>query len=322
MRRSIVTIIIFCCTISLWAAIPVEREQQFTYYWYAAHQALDRGQYDRAFMLLRFCEQIDPKDGKTKEFLGLIYEALGQKEKAMECYEAAYTHEPTLWEHYIESLLRTNTQDAKTHKKNAKKAVKIAEKAVKNDPEDENSWDRLRQVYTANQQYRKALSAQNHIDQIIGYNAYSAINRYRIYVLWQKPKLALKAIDDYLETDPTNLRFLLFRVELLEYTRTRPDLLVQTYQQILILDPNNILVLNNYAYYIAVHGGDLKEAERMSQRTIQAEPDNATYLDTYAWILHLQGQDMLAAFYIRKAMENADKNSIQEIKQHYEAIIH
>ena len=90
------------------------------------------------------------------------------------------------------------------------------------------------------------------------------------------------------------------------------------YEKALILDPENVYVLNNYAYTLAVNGGDLKKAEKMSQKTIEKEPNNATYLDTYAWILHLQGQDSLAKFYMRRAMEKAGEYSNDpELKQHY-----
>ena len=67
------------------------------------------------------------------------------------------------------------------------------------------------------------------------------------------------------------------------------------------------MALNNYAYFLAESGKDLKQAERMSQRTINEEPENIVYLDTYAWILHLQGYHSLAKFYIERAITNIEK---------------
>ena len=92
------------------------------------------------------------------------------------------------------------------------------------------------------------------------------------------------------------------------------------YEQALAIDPNNVYVLNNYAYMLATHDGDLRRAEQMSRKTIEAEPDNATYLDTYAWILHLQNQDFLAQYYIQKAIDNMKTDEAEEIKQHYTVI--
>ena len=36
------------------AAVTPEQEQQFTYYWYAARQAIEKEQYDEALALLEF----------------------------------------------------------------------------------------------------------------------------------------------------------------------------------------------------------------------------------------------------------------------------
>ena len=94
----------------------------------------------------------------------------------------------------------------------------------------------------------------------------------------------------------------------------------EAYEEAIKLSPDNLSILNNYAWTLAISGGDLKKAEKMSQRTIQKEANNPTYLDTYAWILHLQGQDSLAMFYIKKALEHADNNGDETIDQHYNAI--
>ncbi len=92
------------------------------------------------------------------------------------------------------------------------------------------------------------------------------------------------------------------------------------YEQVLVFNPDDDYVLNNYAYTLAIHGGDLKKAEKMSAKTIEHDPANATYLDTYAWILYLQGSP-LARFYINKARENADpQQEIKEIEEHYNII--
>ena len=64
------------------------------------------------------------------------------------------------------------------------------------------------------------------------------------------------------------------------------------------------MVLNNYAYYLSELRRDLKRAEQMSFKTVQAEPTNATYLDTYAWILFLQKRYDEARAYIDRALEN------------------
>lgn len=92
------------------------------------------------------------------------------------------------------------------------------------------------------------------------------------------------------------------------------------YDVVLQYDPGNVYVLNNYAYSLAQTGGDLRRAEKMSQKTIEKEPDNAVYLDTYAWILHLAGQDMLARFYMQRAMDHLQGEPNPEYIEHYNTI--
>ena len=75
------------------------------------------------------------------------------------------------------------------------------------------------------------------------------------------------------------------------------------YDTALTYQPENILVLNNYAYLLAEEGDDLEKAEEMSRRTIEAEPDNATYLDTYAWILYKLQRYEEALDYMTRAIE-------------------
>ena len=61
------------------------------------------------------------------------------------------------------------------------------------------------------------------------------------------------------------------------------------YDSALVYKDDNIMCLNNYAYYLSLKGEQLDRAEEMSYRTIRQEPDNITYLDTYAWILFMKG---------------------------------
>lgn len=59
----------------------------------------------------------------------------------------------------------------------------------------------------------------------------------------------------------------------------------KNFEQMLVLEPDNVLVLNNYSYYLALEDRDLDKALEMSTKCIVKEPDNATYLDTFAWVL-------------------------------------
>ncbi len=263
----------------------VEQNQQFSYYWYAARQAIDQERYTDAYALIQFCLMIKPDDGQTLYYLGVIYAGLKQEDRAKEYFERAYQSMP-------------------------KGTAPV------------DLLQRLKMQAITAEEWKKALALQDEIDKKDGYDAYSAITRYRIYALSNKPKKAIQEIDRYLETDPTNMRFLLFRLEIMEQTGAKPKELYALYERVLELDPYNLLILNNYAYHLATHGGDLTKAEKMSAITIREQPSNPTFLDTYGWILHLQGQDQLALFYLNKALWNIgdDEKMRDEVQKHIHSI--
>ena len=79
------------------------------------------------------------------------------------------------------------------------------------------------------------------------------------------------------------------------YRAGEPEKAWPCFDRYLELHPDDMGILNNYAYYLSEMPGaspaQLVHAEQMSRRTIEAEPKNATFLDTYAWILHRMGRD-------------------------------
>ena len=74
------------------------------------------------------------------------------------------------------------------------------------------------------------------------------------------------------------------------------------YDSALVYNKDNVLCLNNYAYYLSLRNENLDKAEEMSYRTIKVEPDNRTYLDTYAWILFMQAKYEQAQEYMDKVV--------------------
>ena len=89
----------------------------------------------------------------------------------------------------------------------------------------------------------------------------------------------------------------------------------QAYDSCLQWKPDNVLALNNYAYYLSQANENLAKAEEMSYKTIKAEPNNSTFLDTYAWILFQQKRYEEAKIYIEQVIRN-DSTLSNEVKEH------
>ena len=261
-----------------------EQASQFSYYWYAAKNAIDNERYADAYVLLQFCNELKPNDAQTLYYLGVMYQGLGKQQESLETFERAY---------------RATSKKARSG----------------------DLLIRLQREYMSQGLWKKALKIQDELDEQDGYDAYSAITRYRIYAMSSQPQKAIKEIDRYLKTDPNNMQFLLFRLELMEQTKAKPKQLIAMYKRILAIDPYNLIVLNNYAYLLATHGGDLNEAEQMSAITIREQPNNPTFLDTYGWILYLKGQKELALFYLNRALWNTtEENMRSEVLKHIKEI--
>ncbi len=79
------------------------------------------------------------------------------------------------------------------------------------------------------------------------------------------------------------------------------------YDKSLSYKPDNMMCLNNYAYFLSLDGHRLEDAEDMSRRTVDAEPANAVYLDTYAWILYQREQYTQARIFIDQALEHLEE---------------
>ena len=65
----------------------------------------------------------------------------------------------------------------------------------------------------------------------------------------------------------------------------------KAYRKALNYNPENVLVLNNYAYFLSLLERDLEHALIMSKKAVDLESNNASYVDTYAWILHCLGRN-------------------------------
>jgi tetratricopeptide (TPR) repeat protein len=87
------------------------------------------------------------------------------------------------------------------------------------------------------------------------------------------------------------------------------------YEKVLKIEPANVLVLNNYAYYLSLRGVNLEKAEQMAKKAVEIEPDNSSYLDTYGWVLFKLGRYEEARSWIAKAMEKGEESAV--VVEHY-----
>ncbi len=100
------------------------------------------------------------------------------------------------------------------------------------------------------------------------------------------------------------------------HTQDQHDLSDNYFEKVLAIDSNNIIALNNYAYYLALRKVSLQKAKKLSFRCNVLAPDNGTYQDTYAWVLYALEEYKEAEKWLLKALLNGGEQSAV-IVEHY-----
>jgi tetratricopeptide (TPR) repeat protein len=93
------------------------------------------------------------------------------------------------------------------------------------------------------------------------------------------------------------------------------------YDKALSINPENTVVLNNYAYYLSLRSEQLEKAEKMAKKSVEMDPYNANNLDTYAWVLYKLGKYQDALNWIKKAYSNSEQPS-GVVLEHYGDILY
>jgi tetratricopeptide (TPR) repeat protein len=92
------------------------------------------------------------------------------------------------------------------------------------------------------------------------------------------------------------------------------------YEEALKISPEEPLILNNYAYFLAEGERDLKKALKMAELVMEKEGDNDTYIDTYAWVLFKLGRNREAHRAMMKIF-NKENERDPDILEHMGYII-
>jgi tetratricopeptide (TPR) repeat protein len=86
-------------------------------------------------------------------------------------------------------------------------------------------------------------------------------------------------------------------------------------------DPENVYVLNNYAYYLSLRNTNLAKAEAMSKKSNELQPNINSYQDTYGWILYQMKKYEEAKIWIGKALDNNGRSS-GTLLEHYGDVLY
>jgi tetratricopeptide (TPR) repeat protein len=200
------------------------------------------------------------------------------------------------------------------------KAVEQYKRSLEIDQSNVEVWSRMLDIFTPKE---KADSLKFYSDKALKlFPNLAAIHYYSGLAAYNKDdyptaiKILNRAIDMLPEEDTDMLSRLYATLGELYNTTKEYKLSDQSYSKSLGLDPNNFLVLNNFAYFLSVRGENLEEAERMSRLSLELVPNEATFMDTYGWILYKQGKYSKAKEFIQKAIDKNGENADGTLYDH------
>ncbi|TKJ39801.1 hypothetical protein CEE37_11025 [candidate division LCP-89 bacterium B3_LCP] len=121
--------------------------------------------------------------------------------------------------------------------------------------------------------------------------------------------LALEALDVSLELDAAQVGPYV-TLGIIYEERGDLDRAIEVYEQALIIEPDDALLLNNFAYLLAEKDLRLQEALEYSQKALEADPENSSYLDTIGWIYYRLEDFTEAKDYIQHAHELDAENPV------------
>ncbi len=301
--------------------------------------------------------QIEPENGLAQLSIAEFYKEKGETEKRIEYLKMAFRNESLAMDKKLEvmiSLLMSDTEveslsqdieeligvlielypdeyrahaafgDFLVKKERYKEAIKEFETVIEHDKDNYFIWEQLIFLYNAEGNQERVYSLCS-----------EAIDRYPersvLYLFKGNIEAGREEYEKGIQTLKTGVKYSgnnkglllqLYSFIAEAYRNTGNDTQSDSYfEKALELDPENLLLLNNYSYYLALREEKLEEAEVMSRTTITAEPDNATYLDTYAWILYKQGKNKKALEYMHIALQNGGAED-PDILEHYGDILY
>jgi len=175
-------------------------------------------------------------------------------------------------------------------------------------------WEQVINIQTLLGHYPEAIKIGD--EALTIYPNQAGLYYYMAYALYKtgKYETALANLKNALQLDVDNksLQAQVYALQGDIYINQNNFSLAKTaFEKAISTEPDNYLIMNNYAYYLALKNDDLVKAAKYAETAAQAMPENSSVADTYAFILFKQQKYDLAKTWIEKALQNnSSKNGV------------
>jgi len=314
---------------------------------------------DKAFEIYQKVLKDDPENPYVYVSLSEYYKSVNQPDKALKSIVSALKSDQMEVEtkvnvlgQYVEKLVHDSTKLVETeslfkllvdrypleeqvhgyyavflqYQKRPVEALSELETMININPKNDQTWIKIIQQNITDKNFKQLMTttarAIENLPKLPAWYFYRGIAQYQLNDYNGALGTYKKGLP-LINNDQADLKSDFYaQIADIYYKLEKKDSAFVNYQASLAANPKNIMVMNNYAYYLSLEKSNLKKAEQMSARTVELEPKNSTYLDTYAWILYQEGNYSLAKFYIERAMDNLTKEEEPGvIQEHYGDIL-
>lgn len=258
--------------------------------------------------------EIEIKNEMLRDYVGRIYGDSLKRPQIKNLFETLLTqhpHEAGFRDLYSSYLVVSG---------DLKGAVEQQEYAVDADLANANRWHSIMGLYGQMNESSQAIEAGKRAleflpdDQIInllmGAN-YQQLQDYDSAMSYFRKSLSLVEQEDVKTRSQIEAS-----IGDIFYAQEMADSAFVYYKNAIDIDPDNLLALNNFAYYLAENEQDLDMAERYSAICVRANPENDTAIDTYAWIFYKKKEYVKAKEWIDKAINLELDNPQSEVLDH------
>lgn len=304
-------------------------------YLYAAGLLLQKGNDPEALKVLTKAQQLEPHNFEVNLALADIYRRQKNDEAAFSSLKLAFEsnempltekvkiiaalfpklNQPIVAKNVTELsklVAEKNPAEAKAlalygdvlyQQNNLKEALTQYQAALKLNEQVYVVWEQVINIQTLLGHYEEAIKVGDEALSI--YPNQASLYYYMAYALFKTGKYepAQSNLKTSLQLDVENksLQAQIYALQGDIYINQNNFALAKTaFEKAISTEPDNYLIMNNYAYYLALRNDDLTKAAKYAETAANAMPNNPSIVDTYAFILFKQQKYDLAKTWIER----------------------
>lgn len=265
-----------------------QTRRKFDYYFYGALNAKALGKYDEAMDLFQHCYALDSTNANVLIELGTFYNVLQEKNRALDFFQRSVHYDPS--NYYYNMMLAGLSKELGL----SQEVIDIYTTLVELYPEKLDLRFELANAFAEAGEIDEAIEVLEELEKNTGINEMIALNKFRLYSMMDKKEQAFSEIQQIIDKNPTELRYLILMGDLY-LDDDQQEKALQYYDRAKEVDPDYpALILSMVNYYEKINDKQAAQAElqkAVTNSSMEVEI-KLQLLTRYLGILQQNQQDM------------------------------